>query len=87
VLSEHALTLLLCWLLSFSCLLGSLLLVLILLHHWLMSVLAMRVKLCLVTSLSLLSLLLLLQIGHCSHGLVDESAQVVGMWGCSQSMK
>jgi hypothetical protein len=35
----------------------------------------------LVTTLSLLLLLLLLllQIGHCSHGLVDESAQVVGM--------
>jgi hypothetical protein len=81
VLCEHALTLLLCRLLSLSCLMGLLLLILVRLHRWLMSLLDMRGTLCLVTTLSLLLLLLLLllQVGHCSHGLVNESAQVVVM--------
>jgi hypothetical protein len=63
------------WLLWLSCLLG-LLLVLILLHHWLVPLLPLKLKLCRFTNLSLL---LLLQVGHCSHSLMNESAQVVIM--------
>jgi hypothetical protein len=62
------------WLLWLSCLLG-LLLVLILLHHWLVPLLPLKLKLCRFTNLSLL----LLQVGHCSHSLMNESAQVVIM--------
>jgi hypothetical protein len=65
------------WLLRLSCLLG-LLLVLILLHHWLMPLLPLlplKLKLCRFAGLSLL----LLQVGHCSYSIMNESAQVVIM--------